>query len=328
MRVLAGTTSGLFAIENGAAVPVLDDHCVRDILYTNESVYAGTDAGVYKSVDFGTTWSLQGITDRVTWQIRDGSDGILYAGTQPSALFRSDDAGESWHEIRSLAVAPEATAWSFPTTPAQPARARTLVIDRNDPGQIWVGIEVGGIMRTIDGGQTWHLTVPGHNPDLHNMCAHPDCPRMLFATTGYGRLHDDKFGVSTGVFRSQDYGTSWQYVWHGIQPQYVRPLCIDPRPPHAITVVAAPSASSSFEDDGGAQAILFRSDDEGKSWRSLCDRVHSPSRENIHGLTPDPEIPGGVVVGTDAGQVWRVSDDAEWTRLSSGSPAVLSVVAF
>ncbi len=328
MRVLAGTTSGLFLIENGAVVPVLDDHCVRDMLFSNEAVYAGTNAGVYKSTDVGKTWSLLGITDKTIWQIREGPDGTLYAGTQPAALFRSDDAGENWHEIRSLVDGPEATRWCFPTTPKQPARARALVIDRSDSGRIWVGIEVGGIMQTNDAGQAWQLTVPGCNPDLHNMCAHPECPQILFATTGYGRLDADTLRVSTGVFRSQDHGASWQYVWSGVQPQYVRPLCIDPRPPYGVTVAAAPSASSSFEDDGGAQAVLFRSDDGGESWRSLCDRVHSPSRENFSGLTTDPEIPGGVVVGTDAGQVWRVNSDAEWTRLSSGTPAVLSVAAF
>lgn len=77
-----------------------------------------------------------------------------------------------------------------------------------------------------------------------------------------------------------------------------------------------------------AQAMLFRSEDGGKSWRSLCDAAHSPSRVNIHGLTPDPDVAGGVVIGTDTGEVWRVSNDAKWTPLGSDMPAVLSVAAF
>jgi hypothetical protein len=72
--------------------------------------------------------------------------------------------------------------------------------------------------------------------------------------------------------------------------------------------------------------MLFRSDDGGESWRSLCDPAHSPSSANIHGLTPDLEHPGGVVIGTDTGEVWRVSDNAEWTALGAGLPAVLSAV--
>ena len=73
--------------------------------------------------------------------------------------------------------------------------------------------------------------------------------------------------------------------------------------------------------------MLFRSENGGESWRSLCDSAHSPSRQNIHGLTTDPEVPGGVIIGTDTGEVWRVSNEAEWTPLAAGMPAVLSVLA-
>ena len=74
--------------------------------------------------------------------------------------------------------------------------------------------------------------------------------------------------------------------------------------------------------------MLCRSENGRESWRSLCDPAHSPARERIHGLTPDPEVSGGVVIGTDSGEVWRVNDDAEWILLSSGAPPILSLVAY
>jgi hypothetical protein len=244
-------------------------------------------------------------------------------------LFRSDDAGSTWREIESFAAAPEAADWCVPVTPRLPGRARALVIDRDDPRRLWVGVEVGGIMRTSDGGESWQLDLPGDNPDLHMMCAHPARPEVLFASTGYGRLDGvaEMIEGNAGVFRSDDAGASWRYAWKGVTPRYSRPMCIDPRTPYVLTVASAPNAFSSFKDEGGAQAMLFRSEDGGESWRSLCDTAHSPARENIHGLAPDPEIPGGVVVGTDTGEVWRVGDDASWTQLGAGLPAVLSIVA-
>jgi photosystem II stability/assembly factor-like uncharacterized protein len=268
--------------------------------------------------------------DREVWQIRSSQDGILYAGTQPAGLFRSEDTGTTWHEVSSFAQAPEAANWCIPLTPPLPGRARALVIDREDSQRLWVGVEVGGIMRSQDGGATWALSLPGDNPDLHNMTAHPVRPEVLYASTGYGRLDGvaEMVEGNAGVFRSEDSGESWQYAWKGITPRYSRPMCIDPRSPYGLTIASAPTAFSSFKDDGGAQAMLFRSEDGGESWRSLCDTAHSPSAENIHGLTPDAEIPGGVVIGTDTGEVWRVSNDAQWTTLGSGLPAVLSVVAF
>ena len=65
--------------------------------------------------------------------------------------------------------------------------------------------------------------------------------------------------------------------------------------------------------------MLFRSEDEGETWRSLCDDAHTPSPANFHGLAPTiPNIPGGVVIGTDTGEVWRVGNDGDWTELGSG----------
>ncbi len=101
---------------------------------------------------------------------------------------------------------------------------------------------------------------------------------------------------NAGVFRSDDYGESWQYAWKGITPRYSRPMCIDPRAPYGLTIASAPTAFSSFKDEEGAEAMLFRSEDEGQSWRSICDAAHTPSRANIHGLEPDPEVPGGVLI--------------------------------
>ena len=66
-----------------------------------------------------------------------------------------------------------------------------------------------------------------------------------------------------------------------------------------MTVGSAPSAFSRFDDEGGAESMLFRSDDRCESWRSLCDPAHSPSAANILAVAPDPEAPAGVIVGTD-----------------------------
>ena len=92
-------------------------------------------------------------------------------------------------------------------------------------------------------------------------------------------------------------------------------------------MASAPTAFSSFKDEGGAQAMLFRSDNEGRDWRSLCDKKHSPSAANFHGLTVDPDEIGGVLVGTDTGEVWSVSKEATWTLVAEGMPAVLSIFA-
>ena len=219
--------------------------------------------------------------------------------------------------------------WGVPLDPPEPARARALVIDVNDPLQIWVGVEVGGVAHTTDGGETWKVDLPGGNPDLHMMFAHPQRRGTLFVSTGYGRLDHiaEEVEGNAGVFRSDDEGATWEYAWKGVTPRYSRPMCIDHRPPYSLTVASAPTAFSNARDDGGASAALMRSDDLGGSWRNLGDEAHRPSAANFHGLIADPEHAGGVMVGTDTGEVWRVAPDQTWSKIASGLPAVMSLVA-
>jgi hypothetical protein len=195
--------------------------------------------------------------------------------------------------------------------------------------RIWAGVEVGGIAVSEDAGATWSMVLPGDNPDLHMMFAHPERPQTLYASTGYGRLDGvaEMVEGNAGVFRSEDGGGSWVYAWRGITPRYSRPMCIDDRPPYGLTVASAPTAFSNYRQKHGAEAMLFRSEDGGQSWRSLCDAAHAPSAANFHGLTVDPEVPGGVLVGTDTGEVWRVGNDAQWQLCAEGMPAVLSIAA-
>ena len=324
MNIYAGTSKGVFLVTDDGATKVLESGGVREVIQIGKRLFAGTGAGLYVSDDEGSNWTLTSLQEQAVWQIRDDGAGVLYAGTAPTGLFRSEDGGDSWTEIESLAKLALEGGWSIPFDPPLPSAARALVVKGK---QLWVGVEVGGIAMSEDAGATWSVVLPGDNPDLHMMFAHPDQPETLFASTGYGRLDGvaEMVEGNAGVFRSEDGGNTWLYAWKGITPRYSRPMCIDLRPPYGLTVASAPNAFSSCRQEKGAEAMLFRSEDGGESWRSLCDEVHSPSRANIHGLTVDPEAPGGVLVGTDIGEIWRVSDQAEWQLVVDGMPAVMSI---
>ncbi|WP_423916226.1 hypothetical protein [Candidatus Poriferisodalis sp.] len=328
-QLLAGTTKGVFIVDGAGSQQTLEARHVRDLTMVGGRLFAAAAPGLFASDDGGRTWSVTQLTDYDVWQVRAASNGLLYASTEPAHLFRSDDLGETWTEIESFANLPEAAAWCVPVEPPMPGRARALAIDEDDPNRIWVGVEVGGVARTTDGGQTWTVDLPGGNPDLHMMFPHPAEAGVLFITTGYGRFDGiaEEIEGNAGVFRSDDYGRTWEYAWKGITPRYSRPMCIDRRSPYSVTVASAPTAFSHYRDDGGAGAALYRSDDQSRSWRSLCDPAHSPSHANFHGLTVDPDNTGGVLVGTDTGEVWRVSNDAQWTALGSGLPLVWSLTA-
>jgi len=328
MAIVAGTSNGIFLVDDAVSTKMQTTGVVRDLIRVRDELFAGTGNGVWRSRDQGRSWQSSGLKDYEVWQIREAGESLL-ASTQPAGLFRSHDGGGTWHEIESFSQSPMASQWCVPVKPPLPGRARALVVDQANPDHIWVGVEVGGIMSTTDGGQSWTFDLPGGNPDLHMMFAQPDNPAVLYASTGYGRLDGvaEMIEGNAGVFRSEDAGASWQYAWAGITPRYSRPMCVDPHPPFSLTVASAPTAFSHYKEDGGAKAMLYRTEDGGDNWRSLCDAAHSPSAANIHGLAPDPDEPGGVVIGTDTGEVWQVTNAATWTLAGDGMPSVQAVLA-
>jgi photosystem II stability/assembly factor-like uncharacterized protein len=332
MHLVIGTSEGVFTGRSTGKPEASDGVAgrgVRHVTRIDGGLFAGADDGVYRSGDGGRSWQGCGVAGRMVWDITtaEAEARTIYAGTQPAGLFRSRDGGATWSEVESFVKMPGAERWCLPGNPPTPARARTLVLDRADPARCWVGVEVGGVAASRDAGGTWTCSLPGGNPDIHVMAAHPTRQDLLFATTGYGRMDNSEPMERriAGLFRSADGGQTWQYLWDQLTPKYTRPMRIDPRPPHALTVACAPTAFSSHRDPGGAQAMLYQSDDGGDSWRSLCDPAHSPSTANFLAVGVDPETAGGVLVGTDTGEVWRVSPRAEWTLLASGLPAVLAV---
>jgi hypothetical protein len=327
--MLIGTSRGIYRTGNGDSERVSEGKGVREIVGVEQDILAGTADGVIRSSNQGQSWQNSGLTGRAVWQIKQTARGELIAGTQPAGVFISDNAGATWRELESFANAPEAADWCIPVDPPQAGQARAIVAHAQDAQILSVGVEVGGIMRSADGGVTWSLTLPGDNPDIHMMFAHPQNPETLFVSTGYGRLNGiaEMIEGNAGVFRSLDGGAHWEYVWHGMTPRYSRPMCIDARPPCALTVASAPTAFSHYRDKGGAQAMLFQSVDQGASWNSLCDPAHSPSPVNFHAVTPDPTHAGGVLVGTDNGEVWRVTLPSKWSQVVTGLPAVLSIYA-
>jgi photosystem II stability/assembly factor-like uncharacterized protein len=329
MNLLIGTAQGAF-ISNGAdpsPAAGLEGRNLRHLSRAGNALIAGCDTGLFRSLDGGRSWTPSGVAGRFVWDVASVS-GVLYAVTQPAELHMSRDAGLTWTEIETLRRWPEAERWCVPITPPLPGRARTMAIDPADPRRWWIGVEVGGVVVTADGGATWSLSLPYGNPDPHVVVAHPAKPGVLFVSTGLGRL-DSREPMQQrigGVFRSDDGGRSWQYVWKPAMPRYTRPMCIDPRPPHAVTVGAGPTAFSSYRDPDGANAELYQTVDEGRTWHRLGDPAHAPSRANFHVVTPDPATAGGVLVGTDTGEVWRVSPETKWELLAQGLPQVQALL--
>jgi BNR/Asp-box repeat protein len=325
MRVVVGTSGGVF-LTDGRQASGLGPKMTRQLAQFDGSLLAAAADGVYRSSDGGTSWTRAGVDAGEVWCVGVSGSGAVYAGTQPAHLFVSEDAGSSWREVDAFLRASGSERWCIPNSTAG-ARALAIAFDPFSANRLWAGVEVGGVLCSGDGGASWSGTWVGPNADVHLLTPHPAKRDVLFATTGYGR-NDEKpvEPAMAGPYRSDDGGATWQYLGSSLQVHYTRPMCIDPRPPHVLTVPAVPDVRSSISDPGGSRAMLYRSEDDGQTWRSLGDPAHSPSEARFTAVVADPEGVGSVLVGTETGEVWRVTADADWTRLCEGLPAVQALL--
>jgi photosystem II stability/assembly factor-like uncharacterized protein len=337
---VVGTTEGVRLVAANE-LPRASDLSARDVKVLRRvdgNLLAGTDDGVYRSTDGGRGWQRVGLEGRHVLEVMPAPrhPGTVYAGTVPATLFRSRDAGATWSGVDSFEQAFDADSWGVPASTGWPtgARAHSIVVDADDPDQCLVGIEVGGVVSTVDDAKTWTTTLPGGVPDIHYVVADPERPERLYCSTGFGRIGKlaevPEKERTAGMFASDDHGRTWRYIWEGMLHRYTRPLCIDPRPPHALTVGTAPNARPyiTYQIDGGANGQVYQSGDGGTTWRPLGDAPHSPSVAAILCLTPAQSGAGDVLVGTDLGEVWHVdAATARWTLLVNGLPPVQSVVS-
>src|SRR5204862_2646834 len=136
--------------------------------------------------DGGRTWADCELPAAGVFSVAvSGVDGAVYAGTEPSALFRNDDGGKRWRELTALLELPSRPSWSFPPRPWT-SHVRWVAPNPHDGDLLLVGIELGGLMRSSDGGASWQDHRPGAQPDVHSLAWHPRAPGRAYEAGGGG----------------------------------------------------------------------------------------------------------------------------------------------
>jgi photosystem II stability/assembly factor-like uncharacterized protein len=314
IRLYTAADSAVAIVENGRVEQALEGQGARCLAVDPEdpdTLYVGTsDEGIFKSSDAGRNWErLSGVEHpRVTAVAVSPADGALYAGTEPSALFVSRDGGASWRELEGLRNLPSAPTWSFPPRPWT-SHVRTISLSHRDPNLVVAGIELGGVMRSPDGGETWQDQRPGAYADCHALAAHPAAPGVIYEAAG------------GGFAESEDFGNSWSAVDGGLDRRYVWGLAVDSEDPSLVYASAA-SGPGRAHGGGFSDAAIYRRR-AGGQWETLLEGL----AVFPYALAADPEAPGALYAGFGDGKLLRSLDaGVSWDEVAR-TPAGLAALA-
>jgi hypothetical protein len=292
MSILVATDREVVVIDvdRGTSMPAtgIDDRptCLTADPLVPRRAWCGTHrGGIFRSDDGGTSWLHVGLAGRLIMTVAASAveRDTLWVGTEPSEVWRSANGGSEWEQTSRLETLPSSPEWSFPPRP-DTHHVRWIACHPREPQRLWVAIEAGALVSTIDGGRTWRDRVARGPWDTHELAIHPRAPDSLRVSAG------------DGYFESEDGGATWQTPRAGLEVGYLRSVAIDPAEPELVVVSASSGPYSAY--------VAGRSD--GRLYR----RVSRERWERVRDGWPDPPstIAPLLCAGANAGEMWAADE--------------------
>jgi hypothetical protein len=226
--------------------------------------------------------------------LADTRAGLL-VGTSEARLFRV--AGEGLEAVGGFDDAPGRDGWYTPW--GGPPDTRSV---SEDDETVYVNVHVGGILRSVDGGETWQPTIDP-DWDVHRVLARP------------GRLYA---ACARGLAVSPDRGGAWSIQAEGLHARYCR----------GVAVCGETVLVSASEGPGGRRSALYRGSLDGGSFERCRAGLPEWFDANIDSSCLDaiPET-GPAAFGTADGRVFVSPDEgASWGVVASGLPGINCVL--
>jgi hypothetical protein len=263
------------------------------------------------------------------WQFAPGPAGepdLVYAGTQPSALFRSVDGGQTYEIVRGLWDHPHREHWG---AGFGGQAIHTVLPHPTDPAQVLVAMSTGGVYRTVDGGAGWSPGNTGiharYSPDPwpeYGQCVHKVARDPVEADRLYAQVHH-------GVYRSDDGGSAWQSIAGGLPSDFGFPIVAHPHRAGVIYNFPLTADGERFPVD--QRCRVYRSSDAGATWEALDSGLpEEPCYATVlrDAMAADDCDTAGVYFGTRTGEVFASRDEGDsWSQVAAHLPDVLCVRA-
>lgn len=271
----------------------------------------------------------EGPSVELIWTLVPGGPdrpGVLWAGTVPGGLFRSDDRGQSWQLVESL--------WNEPSRPRwfgggyDRAGIHSVLVDPRDSDRLTIGISSAGIWRSADAGKSWALDGKGlrnaymppdkqHDPltqDPHRLSACAANPDVVWC-----QHHN-------GIFRSVDGAKTFTEIEAEAPSRFG--FAVAAHPGNEKTAWFVPAIKDQYRVAVDGKLCVMRTRDGGESFEAFSDGLPQADCFDLiyrHGLDLDSAAEH-LAMGSTTGNLWVGSRDGEtWTHVSGHLPPVYAV---
>lgn len=243
--------------------------------------------GVFRRSGSDAEWESLGFSGDNVWSLRVAGDGTVYAGLEPATLWRLGDGEAVEYDLTGV------EGHSFWHSPWGPANLNSILVDGDT---ITVGVEVGGVAVSHDGGKSWDARNEGLYEDVHHLVADGD---NVYATTGMG------------FHRSSDEGRTWSWENDGVDRGYTQGLTASGK----HLVMAASSGPPPMWEVGGAEAAIFVADTGASplEWQianeGFAGNVERGALQAAGDLVVAATTEGELLVSTDSGETFKLVRD-------------------
>lgn len=291
---------------------------------------AGTNRGVFRSLDAGETWTQLGTTDGLinidSLAVDPRTVDTIYAGTW-YLPYKTTDGGKTWSRIKNGMI--------------DDSDVFAIEIDQRNPDHV-IASACSGIYETKNGGALWRKVqgIPSTSRRTRDIMQHPAQPKTIFAGTTEGlwrsmdggsswavmtdkRLEINAIAVheqnpnivylgtnNYGVMISRDNGKTFTPTNDGFSGRRAYTVVADREQPGRIYVSTINTAT------GGG--FFFISTDGGKTWQPSMKGM--ANRLIIYSVLQDERDGNTIYLGTNAGVYRSIDRGASWTALGIPEP--------
>ena len=265
-------------------------------------MYVGMEnAGIYKSIDGGSSWqpAYSGLerANVSTLVIDPREPSTLYAGVLLGGIYKTTDGAKTWHPINSGIELPGGEWLSI------------VVMDPQNNKHLYF-THSSSLYETLDEGETWRkINIPACmvSGGISNLAMHPNDGKTIFITEYNG---GDAFKCPVGIYKSEDGGGNWTQIPTTLTEQEFtnKSLAIDNRNPNNI-----------FFSEG--EGTLNGSFDGGSTWKKLMDGGCST-------IAFDPANQNRTYCGGSAGLWVSNGSDSQWSKVNIPEAYNVTAIAF